>query len=163
MSVLTRYQTRMAVPGRDEHKLGRLIVACWREAYPGILPQPLLDGLNADRETGKWRQSLRNGIAWIAEQSGEAVGVGHIHGAEVTTLYARRADQGMGLGAELLFRLFDEVTCLGRREAFLWALEENTNARRFYERMGGRLVARRPVGFAGYPHIMEVRYDFALD
>lgn len=163
MSVLTRYQTRMAVPGRDEPKLGRLIVACWREAYPGILPQPLLDGMNADRETAKWRHSLRNGIAWIAEQSGEPVGVGHIDGAEVTTLYTRRADQGMGLGAELLFRLFDEITCLGRREAFLWALEKNAHARGFYERMGGRLVARRPVGFARYPDIMEVRYDFVLD
>jgi len=26
-----------------------------------------------------------------------------------------------------------------------------------------RLVARRPVGFSRYPHIMEVRYDFVLD
>lgn len=163
MLIATRYQMRMAMPGRDEERLGRLIVACWREAYPGILPQPLLDGLDAAREAAKWRQSLHHGIAWIAEQSGETVGVGHMQGAEITTLYTRRADHGRGVGAELLLRLFDEISCLGRREAFLWALEKNTRARAFYERMGGRLTGRRPVGFARYPNIMEVRYDFVLD
>lgn len=163
MTVLARYQTRMAMPGTDEEKLGRLIVACWREAYPEILPASLLDGMDRAREAAKWKRSLETGIAWIAEQSGASVGVGHMQGAEVTTLYVRKADQGQGVGAELLARLFDEIACLGRREAFLWALEKNVRARAFYERMGGRLVARRPVGFRHHPQIMEVRYDFVLD
>ncbi len=115
------------------------------------------------REAAKWKRSLETGIAWIAEQSGEPVGIGHMQGAEITTLYVRKADQGAGVGAELLARVFEEIACLGRREAFLWALEENAKARAFYERMGGRLVARRPVGFRRHPHIMEVRYDFVID
>ncbi|MEP0710101.1 GNAT family N-acetyltransferase [Parvibaculum sp.] len=163
MTVLARYQMRMAMPGEDEEKLGRLIVACWREAYPGILPASLLDGMDRVREAAKWKRSLETGIAWIAEQSGEPVGIGHMQGAEITTLYVRKADQGAGVGAELLARVFEEIACLGRREAFLWALEENAKARAFYERMGGRLVARRPVGFRRHPHIMEVRYDFVID
>jgi len=163
MTVLARYQMRMAMPGEDEERLGRLIVACWREAYPDLLPASLLDGMDRRREAAKWKRSLETGIAWIAEQSGEPVGVGHTHGAEVTTLYVREADQRSGVGADLLCRLFEEIACLGRREAFLWALEKNMKARGFYERMGGRLVARRPVGFARHPNIMEVRYDFVLD
>ena len=163
MTVLARYQMRMAMPGEDEEKLGRLIVACWREAYPGLLPASLLDGMDRRREAEKWKRSLETGIAWVVEQAGEPVGVGHMQGAEVTALYVRKADQGMGVGAELLHRLFDEIACLGRREAFLWALEKNMKARAFYERMGGRLVARRPVGFRHHPHVMEVRYDFVLD
>ena len=163
MTVRTRYQFRMAMPGRDEERLGRLLVACWREAYPGILPRDILDRLDAGREAAKWRGSLEAGIAWIAEQAGEPAGFGHMRGAEVTTLYLRRQDWGSGLGAELLMRLFEEISCLGRREAFLWALEKNTRARAFYERLGGYLVARRPVGFGRHPEIAEVRYDFVLD
>ncbi|MBO6634474.1 MAG: GNAT family N-acetyltransferase, partial [Parvibaculum sp.] len=152
MTVLARYRMRMAMPGEDEERLGRLIVACWREAYPGILPESLLDGMDRVREAAKWKRSLETGIAWIAEQSGEPVGIGHMQGAEVTTLYVRKADQGEGLGAELLARMFEEIACLGRREAFLWALEENRKARAFYERLGGRLVARRQVGFRRHPN-----------
>ena len=48
MKLLTRYRTRMAMPGRDEETLARLKVTCWRESYPGLLPQPLLDSDDDD-------------------------------------------------------------------------------------------------------------------
>jgi ribosomal protein S18 acetylase RimI-like enzyme len=163
MSVLTRYQMRMAWPDQDERLIAGLKVACWREAYPGILPQPILDELNVSRSTVEWSRGLHNGIAWIAEQAGEPVGFGHVQGAEVTTLYVRKADHRRGVGHELLTRCFDEIACLGHANAHLWVLEENGAARRFYERVGGRLTARRPVGFPRWPRIMEVRYDFALE
>ena len=152
----------MARPGADAQVLARLKIACWREAYPGILPQPILDGLDLGRSTAEWRSALNEGIAWIATEAGFPVGFGHMRGAEVTTLYVRAADHGRGVGREILHHLFDEIGCLGHRMAHLWVLEENPKARRFYERMGGRLAARRCVGFRRYPHITEVRYDFTL-
>lgn len=163
MTVLTRYQMRMARPEEDAATIARLKVACWRESYPGILPQPMLDGLSVHRSTREWHQSLRTGIAWIAEQGGAPVGFGHVHGAEVTTLYVRAADHGRGVGASLLGHCFDEIACLAHNTAQLWVLEKNRSARQFYERMGGTCVARRSVGFARWPGIMEVRYDFALE
>lgn len=153
----------MARPGADEETIARLKISCWREAYPGILPRPILDGLDVGRSTAGWRHALGEGIAWIAEQAGAPIGFGHMRETEVTTLYVRRADHGYGVGRELLMHLFDEIGCLGHRTAYLWVLEENPKARRFYEHMGGRLVARRSVGFSSHPHITEVRYDFALD
>lgn len=163
MSVLTRYQLRMAWPEQDEPLIARLKVACWREAYPGILPQPILDGLDVGRSTAEWTRALQTGIAWLAEQAGMPVGFAHARADEVTTLYVRQTDWGQGVGRELLHRAFDEVACLGHARAHLWVLEENAPARRFYEHMNGRLTARRPVGYARYPRLMEVRYDFALD
>jgi ribosomal protein S18 acetylase RimI-like enzyme len=163
MNVLHRYRMHMARPGADEEAIARLKISCWREAYPGILPQPILDGLDLGRSTTEWRSALAEGIAWIAAQAGAPIGFGHMRDAEVTTLYVRRDDHGQGVGGEILRHLFDEIGCLGHRVGHLWVLEENAKARHFYERMGGRFVARRPVGFARYPHIMEVRYDFALD
>lgn len=163
MLIATRYMTRMAVPGKDEALLARLKVDCWREAYPAILPQALLDGLSVTRAHVEWRRSLGEGIAWIAEQSGEPAGFGHMRGDEITTLYVRQQDHGRGVGCELLLHLFDEVSCLGFRHAHLWVLENNYKARAFYARMGGVAAGRRSVGFLRWPEILEVRYDFRLD
>ncbi len=163
MLIATRYVTRMARPDADEPVLAGLKIACWREAYPDILPQPVLDGLDPARCTAGWKRSLTRGIAWIGEQAGEAVGFGHMRCDEVTMLYVRKADHGRGLGVELLLHLFDEIGCLGHRQAHLWVLEKNFKARDFYRRMGGTQTARRAVGFAHYPDIMEVRYDFRID
>lgn len=162
MNVLTRYQLRMAWPDQDEDLIARLKIACWREAYPGLLPQPILDGLDLERSTMEWADALRGGIAWIAEQAGSPVGFGHSSGDEVTTLYVRKADHGHGVGRELLRHCFDEITCLGHDDAHLWVLEKNTKAQRFYESMGGVAMARRPVGFSRYPWIAEVKYCFQL-
>lgn len=163
MLIATHYHTRMAQSGADEASLAKLKIACWRESYPGILPQPVLDGLDFSRCRAEWGRALSRGIAWIGEQGDQPVGFGHMRCNEVTMLYVREADQRHGLGAYLLNRLFDEIGCLGHREAHLWVLEKNAKAREFYRRMGGSAVARRAVGFAHYPDIMEVRYDFRID
>lgn len=163
MTVLTRYQMRMAWPDQDEDLIARLKIACWRETYPGLLPQPILDGLDTGRSTTEWARALRGGIAWIAEQTGAPVGFGHARGDEVTTLYVRKADHGQGVGMALLLHCFDEIACLGYGRAHLWVLEENAKARRFYECMGGSATAQRPVGYRQYPDIMEVRYEFTID
>ncbi|MEN6541879.1 GNAT family N-acetyltransferase [Parvibaculum sp.] len=162
MTVLTRYQMRMAWPDQDEELIARLKIVCWREAYPGILPQPILDGLDLGRSVAEWERALHSGIAWIAEQAGVPIGFGHARRDEVTTLYVRKADHGQGVGMALLLHCFDEIACLGHDRAHLWVLEENVKARRFYECMGGRMVARRAVGYRQYPDIMEVRYEFTL-
>lgn len=162
MEILTRYQLRMADPKTDAAVLARLKVACWRETYPGILPADLLDGLCVEKSKRSWEQALCKGVAWIAEHAGTPVGFTHVSGGEVTTLYVRRSDQGCGLGSALLQHSFDEIACLAHEDARLWVLEENLQARHFYERMGGQRVARRAVGFSRWPEIMEVRYDFHL-
>ena len=98
MLIASRYQARMAEPGRDEDILARLKIACWRESYGELLPADILEGLNLERSRATWRHSLKHGIAWIAEQGGVPVGFGHMHDDEVTTLYVLASDQGHGLG-----------------------------------------------------------------
>ncbi|MAB13418.1 GNAT family N-acetyltransferase [Parvibaculum sp.] len=162
MLIASRYQARMAEPGRDEDILARLKIACWQESYDQLLPADILKGMSLERTRATWRHSLQHGIAWIAEQGGAPVGFGHMRGDEITMLYVLASDQGHGLGCELLLHLFEEIACFGHRKAHLWVLAENHKARRFYARMGGTADARRPVGFANYPDIMEVRYNFDI-
>ncbi len=154
----------MARPGADEEAIARLKIACWREAYPGILPQPVLDGLDVARSTAEWRRALGEGIAWIAEQSGAPVGFGHMRDAEVTTLYVEAAGSRTRARPRIArASLRRDRLSRATSVAHLWVLEGIRRPAASTSRMGGRLVARRPVGFARYPRILEVRYDFALD
>lgn len=69
MKVLTRYQLRMANPDEDAETIARLTVTCWREAYTGLLPQALLDGLDVTRATRSWTESLKTGIAGLLSKA----------------------------------------------------------------------------------------------
>lgn len=163
MIVSTAYQYRMALPGVDETVIAPLKIICWRESYPGLLPQDMLDDLNLGREIRQWKPALEQGIAWIVETAGLPVGFAHMRGAEITTLYVMRDHQGAGIGKRLMFHMFDEISCFGHTRAHLWVLEKNLLAREFYVHLGGALVARRPCGFRHHPGIMELCYEFDLE
>ncbi len=42
----------------------------------------------------------------------------------------------MGYGYQLMKAVISELKNMGYREVYLWVLEENKNARQFYERFG---------------------------
>lgn len=51
------------------------------------------------------------------------------------------------------------MTLRGMTAASVWALRDNWKARRFYEKMGGKLVSDRPLMFDG-TQVMEVAYGW---
>jgi len=73
---------------------------------------------------------------WIAEADGAVLGLAAIHGDELSHLYVHPDRQGGGVGSTLLERVKRE-----RPDGFmLWVFQQNTGARRFYERHGLCLV-----------------------
>lgn len=69
---------------------------------------------------------------------GAVKGFIRIHGTEVVKLFVEPVLQGNSIGHELItFAVREKGAC------FLWALEKNTRAIRFYERHGFRLTDNR--------------------
>jgi len=130
---------RRALP-EDAHGIAPVHVACWHEAYAGLVPQRCLDDLDAADWVAHWRARLeRPGhVTATAVQDGRVVGVATVVPAEVAglppeelrSLYVVRAMWGRGVGRRLVQHLLDE------RPAFLWVFEGNERARRFYARTG---------------------------
>jgi len=81
--------------------------------------------------------------------------VGHI-----TSIHVRPHLRGRGHGRALLDHAFAEFRRRGMKEVTLWVLEGNTDARRFYERLG----FHNDGGKKAYPgtEVPEVRYRIAL-
>ena len=75
---------------------------------------------------------------WVYEADGIVKGLIRIEGKEVVELYVEHFFQGQGIGAELI-----EFAIKEHDAGFLWVLEKNTNAIRFYEAHGFHLTENK--------------------
>jgi GNAT superfamily N-acetyltransferase len=128
-------------------------VAGWRETYPGIVPARTLASMDVFSRTRYWAQVLDNKrnrtdiflaempidgedrVIGFGVNGPEQVGLTDYSG-EFHALYVLKVGQGQGLGTR-----------------------DNWKARRFYEKMGGKLVSDRPLNFDG-TQVMEVAYGW---
>lgn len=142
----------------DAPVLGRIHVQIWREAYAGQLAQGHLDALDVGRKVEQWRATLSQpapvGVCrLVGTCEGDVVGfvvVGPGRDEERPTptelqvLNVLAAHHGTGLADRLL------AGALGNDPAYLWVLEGNTRAQRFYSRYGfatdGARKAHQPTG-----------------
>ncbi|RYP85396.1 GNAT family N-acetyltransferase [Nocardioides guangzhouensis] len=119
----------------------RLHLACWREAYGPLVDPALLEAaLDEDRWTRRWREQVADGPPrLLAVHDDEPVGFVTCGPArhedaplpfELYAVYVRAAWHGTGVAQALL------DAGLGDRSAYLWVLEGNARARRFYARNG---------------------------
>ena len=98
---------------------------------------------------------------YLAEADGEAVGSVSVGGGFLRTLYVIPSHQSTGVGSALHDFALERLRALGAREAKLWTLEENWNARRFYERRGWTLTAETRV-VPCPPNPIDVQYARSL-
>ncbi|HSK40783.1 MAG TPA: GNAT family N-acetyltransferase [Arenibaculum sp.] len=166
-----RTRIRRAMIG-DDRSIARVHVEGWRETYPGVVPDRVLNRLDVEDRRWFWRAALieRSGDRdfFVAESGGRVVGFGvcgeeqvglEEFDGEFHALYVLRAGQGRGLGTRLMREMAAALAARGRTAATVWVLRDNWRARRFYEKLGGRLIADRPLDFDG-TRVMEVAYGW---
>ena len=144
----------------DAPAIARIDVAVWRDTYAGVLPQRLLVDLTQARRERAWAHFLMRypGDAAVAvDSAGATVGFGSCgarrapassYAGEVFTLYVESEAQGRGIGRRLMLHLFGRLTRRGLPSALVWVLRDNPS-RFFYERLGGKAVATRPISVGG--------------
>lgn len=161
---------------QDAPPLAVVVVNTWRVAYRGLLPDALLDGLDADSNEARWRERLADPTitALVCVDQGEIVGfvtygashdddVGSAPTGEVYALYVLPEFWGQGYGFALMAAALDGLRTRGMAEVTLWTLRGNARAIGFYERQGFRgdggckLVTHRSGTL-----LDEVRYRYTL-
>ena len=75
---------------------------------------------------------------WVYDDNGIVKGLIHIEGEEIKELYVDYFFQDMGIGSKLI-----EFAKEAYDVRFLWAIEKNTDAIRFYEAHGFRLTEKK--------------------
>lgn len=148
-------------PGDDRLSVSRVYEESWKYAYRGILPQAYLDSLPAGRwaETADCPLLLLDGeeIAGVSSCCASRFPAWPDWG-EVVSLYLLPSRMGRGFGAALLRAAEARLESMGFRQYFLWVLEENARARRFYERNGWICSGEALEDVIGGRAVREVRY-----
>lgn len=162
----------------DAEAISRVRVASWRAAYRGIIDDAYLDGLSVEAGRDRYLRGFDPDPAAAftrvaADDEGRVVGFATAGASrtargvpvpprqgEVWMIYLLPDAQRHGLGTRLMRSMARGLDRRGLGSMVVWALARNEPARRFYERLGGRVVAERtsPVGAQ---RLDEVAYGWA--
>jgi ribosomal protein S18 acetylase RimI-like enzyme len=157
----------------DATTVAHIHVESWNVAYRGIMPDDVIARTDLAYRTAFWKERIadREWPVFLLEETGNAVGfcqmvptkdsdddpqrVGHI-----TSLHVLPELRGRGFGRILMDHVLGEFRRRRFAEVTLWVLDENRNARRFYEKHAFQLDG----GKRSYPktQVPEVRYRLRL-
>jgi ribosomal protein S18 acetylase RimI-like enzyme len=137
-------EIRAAVAG-DADAMAEAFVAAWRQAYPGVVSDAVLAGLDHDR-TARWLAGLIDGRADgetdVAVREGQVIGfvrygpASQEPGGYVFGLYVHPAQAGRGVGRALLRHAELRLRERGSDTVSLHVFEANERARRLYTKAG---------------------------
>jgi ribosomal protein S18 acetylase RimI-like enzyme len=129
----------------DLPAMADVFVAAWRAGYRGVVPDAVIDALDADTVATDLATRLNDpGLKTVLTvgTTGRPVGfvrygddVDHPGAGYVAALYVHPAASGAGVGRGLLYRAIDAMPGMDVR---LWVFEGNDRARALYERAGFR-------------------------
>ena len=136
-------EIRPIAPQDDRMAISRVYETSWRHAYRGVIPQDYLDGIPRGRWStaidapGRETLLLLDGESIVGVCSFGASRLARLAGwGEIISIYLLPESMGKGFGTRLFRAALSALERQGYRDVFLWVLEENRVARRFYERMG---------------------------
>lgn len=140
----------------DENQIVWLINNTWRSAYKDIFPSEVFDARDksAEDRIKNFENKLieNNRICFVAEESGKIAGVmiasfnsdieifDKNNHSRIIALYIDRNFQHMGIGKNLFDDFVETIKQSGYTKFVIGVLEENSRARRAYEKWGGKLT-----------------------
>jgi len=137
---------------KDAKGIAALHAKSWQQNYRGALSDEFLDGEAPAERLNVWESRLGNNDpnqhVIIADNDEEIVGFVCIflnhsekYGSLLDNLHVFSEMQGSGVGYRLMNLAAKEIQRqLPNSDMYLWVLEQNKNAIRFYEVLGGEKI-----------------------
>lgn len=135
----------------DAARLAAIFKESWQNAYSGLIPHASLQNILQRRDASWWRSQIRTGEPVIVLEVAGKVGGYATSGAarsrgayqgEIYELYLIPSFQGLGLGEYLFEACRYRLDQRRFKGLIVWALSGNERAIDFYERRGGRPIAK---------------------
>lgn len=154
----------------DFDAIGALYADSWREAYRDIIPAAYLQQLDGSHWNSILTSGQLQGLVLLEDE--RYIGTTSFCPArdpkregfgEIVSLYLLPGYTGKGYGSALLNAALDQLERQGYFHIYLYVLEGNQNARRFYE-MNGFVQSEQtlPVVLGG-KRLREVEYTLDLN
>jgi GNAT superfamily N-acetyltransferase len=163
-------QIRRARP-EDARGVAEVHVRTWQAAYEHVFGAERLAGIDVASREGMARRSATDPAhdVFVAEEEGRIVGfasTGPAEGGagserELLAIYVLPEAWGSGAATGLMGEALAAMRARGAAAAFLWVLDDNPRARRFYEREGWRPDGTAESDYLGVT-VPLVRYRIVL-
>ena len=126
----------------DVRQIAEILVEDWQTAYRGIMDDGFLDSLSVDQryeiEVKRYEKYV------VAAEGNEILGYAWLESTEeapadceVIALYVRYSKRNKGTGKLLMQYAFNQFRKIGKKQMIVWVLKENSESRKFYEKIGG--------------------------
>lgn len=137
---------------KDIEGIAALHTRSWQQNYRGALSDDFLDNKAPTERLNVWESRLKKGntnqVVIVAETDHEIVGFVCVYlnhnkeyGSLLDNLHVSSSMQGKGVGHRLMYLAAKEIEQkLPNSDMYLWVLEQNVNAIRFYEGLGGERI-----------------------
>lgn len=122
----------------------------WKKVYKGIIDDTTLDNLNRNEKIYKWKQHYNIGNVIVAEENGKILGYCRYDDnavyensnidSEIIAIYVDYDSLGKGVGRKLVEYVMNDLKNKNKNKMIIWCLEKNENGRKFYEKIGGKLI-----------------------
>lgn len=145
----------------------------WKKIYKGIIDDDILNNLDRDKKIKKWKKSYNSGNVIVAECTEKIVGYCRYDenatsdnidiDSEIIALYVDCEKIGNGIGKKLVEYVVKDLKNKNKSKMIIWCLEKNYNARKFYEKMGGKLLTNEKFFEKEGRKYKEVGYIYNLN
>jgi len=131
----------------DAHAISNIHALSWKSAYKGIVPQQYLDELKNDFWANAFEDWISNDKITVQIMYDNDLPIGCIaYGksrdatlpdwGEIVSIYFLPDFMGKGYGKDLINLALSDMKKQGVRDIYIWVLDDNQPARRFYEKSG---------------------------
>ena len=153
----------------DVRQIAEILVEDWKKAYRGIIDSDFLDSMSVEQRCGIEGKRFQKYV--VAADGNEILGYAWLEAAEdeaadceIIALYVRYPDRNRGIGKLLFQYAVKHFRESGKKKMIIWCLKENTEARRFYEKAGGKEFRTGSHSWGGRDYDMiSYLYDLAED
>lgn len=158
-------EIRYITKSDDRIAISKVYEESWKYAYKGIVPQDYLDNIPEGQWMSHIEQADRKNLVMV--QNGKIIGtsgfgksrIEEMNGfGEIISLYFLPEYMGKRYDRLLLQAVVHELGEMGFNKVFLWVLEENQNARHFYEKCGFVQTERCLFSDIGGKELKEIQY-----
>lgn len=155
----------------DQEQMAHIKVDGWRNAYDNIIAANYLRKLNYKEQTERYIASFEDykNLVYVAVKDGEVLGyacfndiASEKYDSELVSLYIKNDYLNKGIGTNLFIEVGKHLHELNKHNMVLWCFKDNTNARKFYEDLGGTIVEEKLFKIGGRQY-EEVCYYYDLD
>lgn len=137
----------------DARAIGIVHVLAWHETYRGIVPDDILAGLDPAARAERWHRVISTeGGVFVLRDGKRILGFAAAgpnrdealpQQGEIYTIYLLSEAQRQGHGRRLMAAMATDLLARDIGSVALWVAGANTAACRFYERLGGVMIAER--------------------